>query len=383
MIGNRDAGYCRTLLFVFAAACPLGAQRLYNQESDQKAQDTVKAADAVKNSPLFERQLKNIELLSQQSFATIFAGVQRETRVDLDAWETWSDVGNFLSRMEAALKAAPLVAPSSSPNADVAAEIKTVTQKLEALRQSAPQMSPRIKAILDNLGDFDPILDYANKVAARADIGDNAIVAAQQISATVQQLGSLYSSYTDATKSAPPASEAVEEMKLELLQLEEDHIKTMGLILARREAELADIRITLNRAKATFEKLVAGPARIAGGPGEEIQSTFRKIAQEPDRAAASDKISRLLLLLFDSASLAARGDTPLKLASLRAIEEEHRNSIRRSAIVSSSYQSILSSGAARLAQYYKGGLKPETVAQLIQALSTAGLIPAVAIGSGK
>mgnify|MGYP007071036845 CR=1 FL=1 len=75
----------------------------------------------------------------------------------------------------------------------------------------------------------------------------------------------------------------------------------------------------------------------------------------------------------------ARSDTPARLAAIRTVIEERAYRIRRDAIMARSYEEILVSGTSRIAAYYKGGVKPETIAQFIQALSTAGLIPAISL----
>ena len=65
------------------------------------------------------------------------------------------------------------------------------------------------------------------------------------------------------------------------------------------------------------------------------------------------------------------------LAEARMAQEEHRYGIRSNAILAQSYERVVGAGVERLALYYKGGLKPEVVAQLVQSAATLGLIPAV------
>jgi hypothetical protein len=81
--------------------------------------------------------------------------------------------------------------------------------------------------------------------------------------------------------------------------------------------------------------------------------------------------------LYDLAALLARGDTPALLAKLRSAHARRAYSIRKSAVNARAYELIVSAGVKRLALYHKGGVKPETLAQLIQAISTAAIPPVI------
>ena len=60
---------------------------------------------------------------------------------------------------------------------------------------------------------------------------------------------------------------------------------------------------------------------------------------------------------------------------LRLAQEEHRFSIRKSAITARAYEVTVSTGVQRLALYYKGGIKPELIAQIIHAAATVAIPP--------
>jgi hypothetical protein len=81
--------------------------------------------------------------------------------------------------------------------------------------------------------------------------------------------------------------------------------------------------------------------------------------------------------LYGAASLAARDETPERLANLRIASENRANSIRSSAAAAAGYEQMILNGVQRLALYYQGGIKPQTIAQIVTALSTLGLIPTV------
>jgi hypothetical protein len=69
----------------------------------------------------------------------------------------------------------------------------------------------------------------------------------------------------------------------------------------------------------------------------------------------------------------------MKLAELRLAQEEHRYSIRHSAIMARSYEVALTSGTKRLARYYAGGLKPEKIAQMVYSAATLAIPTVIAV----
>jgi hypothetical protein len=52
---------------------------------------------------------------------------------------------------------------------------------------------------------------------------------------------------------------------------------------------------------------------------------------------------------------------------------EHLRSIQLSAANARVYEAVLGGGVTRLALFYQGGVRPETIAQIGQALATAGI----------
>jgi len=81
--------------------------------------------------------------------------------------------------------------------------------------------------------------------------------------------------------------------------------------------------------------------------------------------------------LFDLAALLARRDTPARLAELRFAQATRAYSIRKSAVNARAYELVVGGGVKRLALYHKGGVKPETLAGFVHALSTMAISPAI------
>jgi hypothetical protein len=108
---------------------------------------------------------------------------------------------------------------------------------------------------------------------------------------------------------------------------------------------------------------------------EQIDATLLRYQQQGTPTA--DRLKAVVYLLENFAAFSARAETPGRIADLRRAIEERSFAIRRDAIMARSYEQIFLLGTQRIALYYKGGIKPETLAQFAQAAATAGLIPAI------
>jgi len=84
----------------------------------------------------------------------------------------------------------------------------------------------------------------------------------------------------------------------------------------------------------------------------------------------------MLSLLLNASALAARNETPSRVAMLRMAEQTRRESVRRSAMAASGYEQLLMSGTERLSAHYQGGLRWETLSRLWNAAAAMGLLPA-------
>lgn len=158
----------------------------------------------------------------------------------------------------------------------------------------------------------------------------------------------------------------VQTVALQTLQVDEEHWKTVGAINARREAEQGDIKDMIDDYRDRAKRFVPSE-------DEKITITLERMTKGDDR----DGLMDAFLALYGAAALAARGTSPARLAELRLAQEEHRYSIRRSAIMARAYEVTVGTGVKRLALYHKGGIKPEQIAQIVQAIATLAIPPAI------
>jgi hypothetical protein len=360
-------------------ASPAHGQRLYDKGRDEAAQEALKLADEVESGALFEKQLKNLSLLSQQDFATYFLGARRSMRASIDSFATWTEVSAVVNGADNAvtLPASVTAADAEAALADVKAKLAAAAKALDELKQSLVAADdPSTSRILDGLGDLKSLADYADKLAKG--IGDEknrAAITAQskQIAATLDTLTGLYGRYAERLNNIKKLDQTLDGLKvpvqtvaLQALQVDEEHWKTVGAINARREAEQGDIRDIIDDYRVRAK-------RLGRSEGEKITVTLEEMVKSGNR----DGLNDAFLALYGAAALAARGTSPAKLAELRLAQEEHRYSIRRSAIMARAYEVTVSTGVKRLVLYYKGGIKPEQIAQIVQAIATLAIPPAI------
>ena len=202
--------------------------------------------------------------------------------------------------------------------------------------------------------------------------------AAKEAASLATALGKLYSNFSVALASTPDM--VVLEAQIQLLGVNQDHLKQLASIITQREVDLADTRHIMARVKKSLGTIK--DAKV--GDDEIITVSIAQYTPKPDYVRlrndpSPDVFGSMIFALYNVASLAARDTTPQRLASLRLADEERRYSIRSSAVAAKSYETLTSTGTQRLATYYKGGIKPETLAQIASALATLGLIPTIAV----
>jgi hypothetical protein len=95
------------------------------------------------------------------------------------------------------------------------------------------------------------------------------------------------------------------------------------------------------------------------------------------RTEQPEMLDGMVSALMHVAAYAARADLPVRLAAHRESLELRAQAIRRDAANAAVYEKTILNGVQRLAAYHKGGIKPRELAELIQALATAGVIPAI------
>ena len=403
-----------TTFLLLASIDMVQGQRLHDEARDKEAQKAAQLAGEITSKSSFDKQLKNLDTLSKHALDVYFAGAKRQMELDIRSLRTWGDVQALTERVQDTLLAedflskdvvnenlADIELDCDQRHTDLGTSICTAKAKLADLK-AAVQKSEEEKKRLDQelktrLEKIDMIDGLVEQTTSFLDSG--AGVTINGLADVFLGLSRSYDNYVNklATINEHPQNELrllLQRIAVESLLLEVDHWQTVAAIIMRRSAEQRDLLIianvelpahlrqiskcfstdmnTLNAEKitVTFAKAQALPAcKIVNeaDPSKEIELPKEMI------------VSYLFRTLHNAAALAARGETPMKLAELRLAEEEHRFSIRHSAVMARTYEVTLTSGTARLSRFYAGGLRPEKIAQLIHSAAAITIPTAIAV----
>lgn len=371
----------RWLLCLLLLSGRLHAQFLYDSARDSKSQEALKTAREVTNGQVFDKMLENLDRLSKASGERFFNDAERQMRANLASFRTWGDIARFATGLDQRLMADLPGAATQSEIAAAATDVETQTNKakgaLRTLEDAAktkfktPDQVALIGTWFARLGQLSELIDFANQFKAVQDAPAGFVDAAKEAASLAASLGKMYGDFQVALAATPDM--VVLETQVQLLEANEDHLKQLAVIIARRESDLQDTRSLLRRVSAQVKFLEGAGVRL----DQPIVDSVRDRLSTP--SADPKVLGAMVFVLYNAAALAARDTTPKRLASLRLAEEERRYSIRSSAVAARSYETLVASGVERLANYYKGGLKPETLAQIVNAVATLGLIPTIAV----
>lgn len=356
---------------------PAEAQKLYDPARDATAKQGADAAGKLATGDLWEKMLRNLDKLSTEDINAYLLDQQVKMRATIDNMRLWSQVDKdveqvgstlgaegFLTAAQIAAQGEKLAQQQKDLDSQVADSRKAVTE-LTKQKSTVPSV---LQPVFDNLGDIDGAVQKLHDIAASGPAGTAADRLAEGV-AVLKQIQSVFATAdqglknVDAVRAQLTGFETdVQQAVLLRLQADEEHLKNQVAIIARRAQEerdllriLRDYQALRRRIQPAANGLVADSLAEAGARGRD--AVF-------DQAQA----------LYDATALAARGQTPAALEALRMAQEEERYSIRKSAAEARVYEQLLNGGARRLALFYAGGVKPETVAQLLfNALSLANL----------
>jgi len=352
------------------------AQRVfYDSKRDAQAQAAAEASKYVLSGSLFEAQLKNLEQLGTQQLETVMGWQEVKMRAALNRFTKWSDVRTVLDRVDERL--APFLDTSDDEQALAAQrlqEIKTrvaqIPKTLQGLQQKNSERKDIVGDILSHVSDAQEVVDFADSTFYE----DNPakVKALNEVIATLEQVQNLYASVKSILAGAAAVGVPVASLRpdalqteLELLRVEQEHLKTLGLFRARQALEVGEIKKMVDHAKSYVSNFSAD---------EPIETTLMNLQTRSGR----DHLELALYALHYAAAVAAQQETSADLASLRKSLEERRYSIQRSAVNASTYEQTARAAAVRLTLYWQSGLKPKDLAELLYHVSTAASLPILA-----
>lgn len=402
-----------TTFLLLASIDIVQGQRLHDEARDKEAKKAAQLAEEITSKSSFEKQLKNLDTLSKHALEVYFAGAKRQMELDIRSLRTWGDVQELTERVQDTLLAEDFVSSDvvtenlndlkrACPRVtDLGKSICKAKEDLErlneAVRKSEEEGKRLDKELKSRLEKIDTIDDLVEKTTSFL-ISDR-----PDQSATINELADVFLNLSRSylnyiskldTINKPPQNDLrllLQRIAVEALLLEVDHWKTVSAIKMRRSAEQSDLRYIANVDLPEQLRQISKCFSIDTNSlnAEKIPVTFEKARAMPacriEEAGAEVELAKeeivvyLLMTLHNAAALAARGETPMKIAELRLAEEEHRFSIRHSAVMARTYEVTFTSGTNRLARFYAGGLKPEKIAQLIHSAAAITIPTAIAV----
>lgn len=367
-------------LLVFCAIA--SGQRLYNKPRDEAAQKAAEAGKALGNSTIFEKELKNLDTLAKLEADSLFSGAAVALRNTINTLATgsWSSVR---SACEASM-------------GSVSSDIELVKHKADVLRIEGSILQAKNRIQLRKVNSASSAAESAVKLLG---YGADANAAAGELvkflvsrdkSGTDSEAGNatalagkIIVEATTAASTIEKNQKAVNEVQQQLLalesslddlevrrlQVEADHSRDLASALQREKHDLVTIGDLREDCEALLEHL-------KDESSAKVVNTIRRLAGRDGSKADPVKLDFAIQALFDAAAIAARGKMPSELKTLRLAQAEQRYEIRKSQVEARAYEVAISSGTQRLSLFYKGGIRPESISQIVYTAATVA-IPAV------
>lgn len=400
------------LVVLFFFSSEVAAQRLYNEELDKKAQEAAKLAEEINSKSSFESQLKNLEIFSRRDAEVYFRGAKRQMELQISGFRTWGEISAFVNGVKTTLNSETFITDEEAKkiNQDLKKEcpdretdlgkavckakdeLEKMSNAVEESKKKNKALDKELKSRLETISDLESLIETTQGLLESVS-GSQSDKPIKELTKVFTNIAASYLNYVNKLEKInnEPRDELrliLQRIAVEALQIEIDHWKTVGEIQARRGEEQRDLIILVRNFENRLPEIATCREVDPGVLSQEkITETFSKaknmesckIPAEAKPLTKEQILSLLFRTLYIATALAARGETPTKLASLRLAQEEHRYSIRQSAVFARGYELVLSSGTKRLSRYYAGGIKPEKIAQLIYSAATVA-IPAVIAG---
>ena len=370
-------------------------QRLYDKKRDELAQQAKQQAAELKSDPIFETQLKNLVTLEALDVETVMSESKRDTRAIINSFDTWGNVTTFLNTTKLELGQSDERAASSSQTVSEASaaleqQIKNAKDAIKKLRANARTTDYKRLAILfARVGEIDSLLAMARQLIVKSESAATTINALDKTRGTLKEITDLYDKYDARVKEISTLKDELGEFYISLqesalrgLEAQEEHLSILGTIEARRSLELAEARELIERYEAAQPRLLQDyygrcfSVRKSDLTMERITDTVSLAMNMKHDCKVTgstgtrimrpgDVVEDLMLDLYMATTIVSRVPASVRLAQLRRAHEEHRYAIKQRIVQAHAYELMLNSGADRLALFYKGGIKPAQLAQLI------------------
>jgi hypothetical protein len=391
----RKAFLLTVLIGVASLSLSVQGQRLYDKKRDELAQQVKQQAAELKSDPIFETQLKNLITLEALDVEAVMSESKRDTRAIINSFDTWGNVFSFVETVKTELDQSDQQAATTGSAVKAAAaaledQIKSAKAAIKKLRDNADTTEDQgLAMVFARVGEIDSLLAMARELVSKAESGATTVSALDKTRATLKEITDLYDKFDTRVKDIGTLKTQLGEFYISLqvaalrgLEAQEEHLSILGTIEARRSLELAEARQLLLSFEKDKDRLMIHyygrcfTERKSDLTDEPITDTVRLAMRMPNckdvpgtissrTMHPRDVVEDIMKMLYKATTIVSRVPTSVRLAQLRRAHEEHRYAIKQRIVQAHAYELILNSGADRLALFYKGGIKPTQLAQLI------------------
>jgi hypothetical protein len=301
------------------------AQRLYNADRDEQAQAALKIAEQLQSGTLFDKQLKNLSLLSKRDMEASLAAARVRMRSEINSFTTWRDVNCVVRRVDQNIKQVRedddarqadisrrlselTAAITAANNAYLAMKREVECKKADGTEDADPEKCPELKpGQLDtffehagNLKDIEEAVTFLADSANRHKDVTEAVETAKGVLAALENLYKGYrqrvSEYNNLQGELLGLRLPLKKVTLQALQVEEQYLKSLIKIRARRETEEADILGMIGDYEAFSDLYGFGFSRTAAPPcsPEGADEDFRPSGHRPLRRVREQNIEMSL-----------------------------------------------------------------------------------------
>ena len=383
-----------TLIGVAGLSLNAQGQRLYNKERDEQAQQAKQQAADLRSDPIFDTQLKNLMTLEALDVETVMSESKRDARATINSFVRWGHVFQAMDQVKKELDQSDEKAASTSANIDEARtaltqQIKDAKAAIKKLRDNADTAGDqRLAMLFARAGEIDSLLAMAAELIGKSEHAASTVNALDKTRAALKEITDLYGRFDARVQEIKALKTELGEFYISLqeaalrgLEAQEEHLAILGTIETQRSLELAEAReliatyealkarlvndyygrcFTEKKSDVTQERITDTISLAMKMPNCDVQGTTLVINMRP-----RDVVEDIMLLLYRATTSFSRVQTAVRLAQLRNAHEEHRFTIKQRVLEAHAYELILNGGAERLALFYKGGIKPAQLAQLI------------------
>jgi hypothetical protein len=265
-------------------------QRLYDAKRDEEAQAALKIAGALQSGTLFDKQLKNLSLLAKRDMEASLTDARASMRSSINSFSGWIDVNCVVRRVDKSIS-------QVDKNDDITARLASIGEEIRLARiafaelkratecktqagsedidvKKCPELKPgKFEAFFEHAGDLEDI-DAAVMLFDNSHGKNKDITEALDITkGVVAALKTLYENYKTRMDEYNHLEGELLDIQLQLkkvalqaLQVEEQHLKNIIKIRARREREEAAILIMIGDYEAFSDQYGLGFDRSAPPP---------------------------------------------------------------------------------------------------------------------